>query len=72
MYVIIPVIDVELYMCGQHGVDRMCVGAKCMAWRWVDTRRFHGFCGSAGVPIMETVYEESQPDDIFCLKFNEN
>lgn len=33
-------------------VDRICYGAKCMAWRWStpDGEEPRGYCGLAGMP----------------------
>jgi len=31
----------------------LCIANKCMSWRWSDDTHKEGFCGRAGVPILE-------------------
>jgi len=42
--------------------DLQCVGAECMAWRWVDPiyhgAHRRGYCGMAGQPYTEAHFPE--------------
>jgi hypothetical protein len=33
-----------------NGTAAMCVGTRCMAWRWGDDIKTKGYCGKAGRP----------------------
>jgi hypothetical protein len=30
-----------------------CMGSGCMMWRWAGERMTHGYCGLAGLPIVQ-------------------
>lgn len=33
--------------------DARCIGNRCMAWRWTDPGFEAGYCGLAGIPVIE-------------------
>lgn len=52
--------EASKYVCPQKTAKAniMCVGSKCLAWRWFDLRvsnessRVNGYCGLAGRPCV--------------------
>jgi hypothetical protein len=47
---------------GQRSGASQCIGAACMAWRWVGSAPERGFCGLAGRPELMTGQEHAHSE----------